>query len=205
MLKRNQYLMTLVVAIMIFFIIFTIGYYYIQSSASHTEPSYEGLATRSEKSVDVLGAAKPETVVSIQPDTQIHLLIVDEHNNELENKKLDPLVLLGLNESDIKNKFSGYDVVEFNVEQVALKKVLPSVEKVFEYTLGIQNNRVCIVQKEEGKVNKYIDLDMSASHFSRKTYSLLLKEQIAISPLQKDALLSNPNYIEKILQSYEEE
>ncbi len=205
MLKKKQYLITLVAAIMIFFIIFTISYYYIESSTALPESSYEALVGRNEKSIDVLVDTNPEKIERVQPDTQIHLFIVDEHNNKLEDKEIDAMALLGLGEEEIKNKFSEYDLVEFNEHDIALKRTVPSVDKALEYALGIQNDEVCIVQKEDGLTKEYIMLDMSAKHFSRYTYSLLLKEQIEISPLQKDTLLRNPHYIEKILQAYEEE
>ena len=197
--------MTLIAAIMIFFIIFTIGYYYIQSNTSLPEASHESLATRREKSVDVLGDTFRENTEQVQPYTQIRLVIEDEHQNTIEDKELDPLSLLGLSEADFKERFIGYELVEFNENRITLKKILPVMEQEFEYALGIQDDWVCIVQKEENLAKRYIPLNMHTAHFSKYTYSLLLKEAIVISALQKDMLINNPNYIEKILQSYEDE
>lgn len=205
MLKRKQYLMTLLIAVIMFFVIFIIGYYYVSNSSSVSQKTYEQVAGKNEVSVDVLADTEVDPPDTIQPDTQINLLVFDENNNMIEDKELDALALLGLSESDIKEKFEGYSLLEFSKEQVALKKVIHIINKEYDYTLGIQDDLVCIREREGGLFKRDIPLDILGTHFSKRTYSLLLKEQIKISSLQKDELLNNSNYIEQILQAYEEE
>jgi len=203
MLKKKQYLMTLLIGILLFFILFFIGYYYMKNTALLTEKVSSHVVSRNEKSKDVLAKTEMTEEETVQLDTRIHLLIVDENDNTIEDKNIDPLTLLGLSELELQDKFKGYEMVAFNEREVALKKTVAPTNKQFQYTLGIQDDLLCIV--ENGETKHYTKLNLLATQFSRRIYSLLLKEQIKISLVQKDELLSNPAYIEEILQSFEEE
>lgn len=204
MLKRKQYLITLVIAVIIFIIFFIITYYRIQERTLKPQHAYESPIGRSEQSIDVLGDIQTQPV-TIQPYTKIHLLLVDEHDQKIEDKIIETPLLLGLSEQQIKQQFEGYEVVNFDEKEVIIKKVLITATESSRYYLGIQNEWVCIIQQGEGNVKQYIPLNIDFVNFSKYTYSLLLKEQIEISAEQKDRLIDNPHYIEKILQSYQEE
>lgn len=203
MLKKKQYLMTLLIGIILFFILFLISYYYMRNSTTLPETANNNAVSRNEKSVGTLAAAKMREEQTVQLDTHIHLLVVDENNNTIEDKNIDPLTLLGLSQIDIQDKFQGYELIAFNEREITLKTTLSPADKQVQYTLGIQDDLLCIV--ENGETKQYTRLNILATHFSREIYSLLLKEQIKISLVQKDELLSNPAYIEEILQSCEEE
>ncbi|MDF2612755.1 MAG: hypothetical protein K0S71_541 [Clostridia bacterium] len=203
MLKKKQYFLTLLIGVMLFFILFIISYYYMRNSAMIPETTTDNVISRSEKSVDVLANTKSTEEETVQIDTHIHLLVVDKNNNTIDDKNIDPLTLLGLSQIDIQDKFQEYELVTFNEREIALKKVLAPENMQVQYRLGIQDDVLCIV--ENGETKQYTKLNVLATHFSRQIYSLLLKEQIQISAVQKDELLNNPAYIEKILQSCEEE
>jgi hypothetical protein len=203
MLKRKQYLLTLFIGIVLFFIVFLTTYYYIVSHSKTSEVSESRAVGKGEQSIDVIAAVVPERELTVQPDTDIRLVVVDEDNRIVEDKKIDPLILNGLNQVDLEKRFEGYQLMTFDEKQITLKKTIAHQDKPAEYALGIEDDFVCIVEK--GDIKTYIKLDLLANYFSRNTYSLLLKEQIPISPVQKEELLKNPYYIDKILQSYEEE
>ena len=206
MLKKKQYLLTLLAGILIFFIVFILSYFYMKSSSALPQGAEQQTLTVQQESVDAsaeLQNIERPKPMCIQPGTEIRLIIEDANHRRLEDKKLDPYTLLGDSEEEMREKFKDYELVSFNEREVELKKVLPPKVEALEYTLGIQENSVCIVEK--GDLKHYISLNISPAHFSRATYSMLLKEQIVLSAIQKEELINNPNYIEQILQSYEEE
>lgn len=203
MLKRKQYLLTLFIGIVLFFVLFLTTYYYMVGQAKTSEVSKGKAIDKDEQSVDVIATAVFEEELTVQPDTDIRLVVVDEADRTIENKKIDPLILVGFNQSDLEKKFEGYEIMVFDEKNVTLKKMIVHEDKPVEYTLGIEDDFVCIVEKGDSKTS--IKLDLLAHYFSRNTYSLLLKQQIPISAAQKEELLKNPYYIDKILQSYEEE
>lgn len=203
MFKKKYYLSALFIGILIFFILFAASYYYISAGSNLSQQSNHTKVTQHEKSVDVLANEVPLSEEVIGPDTRVHLLIVDKMNYTVEDKEMDALSLAGNTKEDIKDKFKDYEVAAFSKDEVMLKKTLADETNQLGYTLGIEDSNVCII--EEGNPKRFTTLNIPASNFSRNTYSMLLKEQIKISAAQKNELLSDPNYIERILQSYEEE
>ncbi len=205
MLKRKQYFITLFIAVMMFFTVFIVSYYLVKDTPKRQTAVESQIAGADEESIDVLADTESEKLETIQPDTRIHVMVFDDTSHLIDDKELDPFSLLGLNEMELREKFKGYSLVEFSKERVELKKVLTAEEEEGEYILGLQDEEVCIIEKENGSIKRIMPLGISINRFSRSTYSLLLKEQIVLSMQQKNELLANPEYIEQILQSYEQE
>jgi len=203
MLKKRHYYLTLGIGVLAFFIVFVITYYFVKMTTTPPQQVPQMIMTRNEKSIDAIAYNQPKPEVTIQPNTHITLSLVDQDDTMLDSKELDPLSLLGVNQTTLKQKFAGYQVDTFNEQNVLMKKVLTNANQSLDYVLGIQDDYVCIV--EEGPSKQYIKLNIPATQFSTQTYSLLLKEQIKITTVQKDKLLLDSTYIETILQSYQEE
>ncbi len=200
MLSRKQYLYTLLAAVIIFGIVFGITYFYIRENswqvqtAEHKGSSIvEEFATSTEK---------PE--ICIMPQTKIILKNQNVKNKSISETKLDTKSLLGLNEKEIANRFSGYTIETFNEKEVTLVKnveqALSNEEDQAVYVLGVEEQYVCIKEKGTGK--RPVKIDYEVTHFSKYIYSLLLNEEIEITSAQKEALLLNPSTLQRILQGY---
>lgn len=202
MLKKNKYYTMLLISVMVFVVAFIIMYYIVKINAFVTQDLSDRAVAQNEKTIDVIAPYEAEQV-TIEPYTHIKLLIVDDQENIIETKALDPLTLIGLDEETLKKKFEHYELTEFTSSQVVLQKTLDMPKELTTYTLGVQDNYLCIIDNEENRV--YTKLNILATHFSRTIYSALLKEEITITKSQRDKLLADATYIETILQSYENE
>lgn len=204
MLSKKQYLYTLMIAIIIFFVFFAMTYYYTKEH-TWTKPS-EMQDTLGQVS-GLVSNALIEEKVTIVPQTQITLKTHDIRTHKQDQTKLDPNTLLGITEEALQEQFKEYTIEAFNEKEVTLVKrfsseISPVVDEVV-YVLGVDGNYVCI--KEKDSMKRPVKIDYQIHHFSKYVYSLLLNEEIVITSAQKEALLLNPSTLQKILQGYTSE
>ena len=203
MLKRNQYFLMLLIGIIVFIVVF-IGTYFVVRLNTPTPQNMPSLVSaQGEKIVDTLSPYKAAEETKVTSSTSIQLVLVDKDDQVVETQKVDALALVGCNEAMIKQRFSDYELKEFTKDHVVLKRVLEQKPQNVEYSLGVQEEHVCIVEKGNNKT--YTKLDLLATQFSKAVYSAFLKEEINITDTQKEKLLSDATYIETILQYYEGE
>ena len=210
MLRKKQYIRTLLAGSIIFFVIFVATYLYTSQNGIITSYDYreKEVPTQSKLPISV---QMEEQIERIQLDTKITLLIRDELKGIIETLPIESTSLMGMSRMDIESLFKDYTVTAFNEDEVRLEKKLETLEEIQEtvavsavkepyYVLGVQNDYICI--KSTDGSQKVITIDRKATDLSRKMYSLLLKEQIKISELQKETLLHNAGEVQKILQDY---
>ncbi len=201
MLSKKQYLYTLIIAIVIFFVFFAITYYYTKEHSWIMPNKAQNTVRQASKvTVDMYIEEK----VTILPQTRITLKTHDATTHKQNQTKLDANTLLGLTEESLQEQFKDYTIEAFNEKEVTLVKHFSSdtssvLDKV-TYVLGVEGNYVCI--KEKDTMKRPVKIDYEINHFSRYIYSLLLNEEILITSAQKEALLLNPNTLQKILQGY---
>lgn len=204
MLSKKQYLYTLMIAIIIFFVFFAMTYYYTKE---HTWAKPSEMQDTLGQVSGLISNALIEEKVMIVPQTQITLKTHDIRTHKQNQTKLDPNTLLGLTEEALQEQFKEYTIEAFNEKEVILVKrfsseISPVVEEVV-YVLGVDGNYVCI--KEKDSMKRPVKIDYEIHHFSKYVYSLLLNEEIVITSAQKEALLLNPSTLQKILQGYTSE
>ena len=201
MLSKKQYLYTLMIAIVIFFLFFAMTYYYMKEH-SWVQPSE---TQDIERQVGGLTIESPiDEKVTILPQTQITLKTQDTATHKQNQIKLNANSLLGLTEEALQEQFKEYTIEAFSEKEVTLVKRFSSytsqaVDDV-TYVLGVEGNYVCI--KEKDTMKRPVKIDYEINHFSKYIYSLLLNEEIIITNAQKEALLLNPSTLQKILQGY---
>lgn len=201
MLSRKQYLYTLIIAIVIFFIFFAITYYYTKEhSWVMPNETQDAVRQMSKVAVDI----PIEEKVTILPQTRITLKTHDMTTHKQNQIKLDANTLLGFTEEALQEQFKDYTIEAFNEKEVTLVKHFSShtssgTDEVI-YVLGVEGNYVCI--KEKDTMKRPVKIDYEINHFSKYIYSLLLNEEIVITSAQKEALLLNPSTLQKILQGY---
>ena len=204
MLSKKQYLYTLIIAIVIFFVFFAITYYYTKEN-SWVTPS-ETQDTQSQVGALVSDIPADERVI-ILPQTKITLKTQDSTTHKQDQTKVDASTLLGLTEEALQEQFKEYTIEAFNEKEVTLVKNFSSdasaVIDETTYVLGVEGNHVCI--KEKDTMKRPVKIDYEINHFSKYIYSLLLNEEIVITSAQKEALLLNPSTLQKILQGYTSE
>ena len=201
MLSKKQYLYTLIIAIIIFFVFFAMTYYYTKEHSwvkpSETQDIVEQVS-------GLIANTPMEEKVTILPQTRIILKTQDIRTHKQEQTKLDAKTLLGLTEEALQEQFKDYTIEAFNEKEVTLVKRFSSeVSTVIDeatYVLGVEGNYVCIKEKDTTK--RPVKIDYEIHHFSKYIYSLLLNEEIIITGAQKEALLLNPSTLQKILQGY---
>lgn len=198
MLSKKQYWYTLLAAIIIFFVIFLVSYFYTMGHVWRTESESDVIASREEN----VAASPVET--TILPQTKIILKAEDTRTHKQSEARIDSSSLLGLTEEELQEEFKDYTIETFNEKEVTIVKnysseVMPEDDSV-TYVLGVDGNYVCI--KEKGTTKRPVKIDYEINHLSRYIYSLLLNEEIIITSAQKEALLLNPSTLQKILQGY---
>lgn len=201
MLSKKQYLYTLIIAIIIFFVFFAMTYYYTKEH-SWVKPS-ETQDTVGQVS-ELIANTLVEEKVTILPQTRITLKTHDIRTHKQDQTKLDANTLLGLTEEALQEQFKEYTIEAFSEKEVTLVKRFSSeASSVIDeavYVLGVEGNYVCI--KEKDTMKRPVKIDYEIHHFSKYIYSLLLNEEIVITSAQKEALLLNPSTLQKILQGY---
>lgn len=200
MLSKKQYRMTLLTAIIVFFVLLVLNAWYFsrqgwtgEKSAVHVEELPKEL-TQDGQAVDE---------VTILPQTKVILKVADLTTQKEEQATLDSSSLLGLNKEELEERFEDYTVEVFDEKEVCLKKEIASREEALKpvsYVLGVSDENVCI--KEKNAATRPVKIDYQIDHLSSYTYSLLLNEEIEITQQQKEALLLNPKMLQRILQDY---
>lgn len=204
MLSKKQYLYTLIIAIVIFFVFFAITYYYTKENSWVTPSETQDIQSQVGALVSDIPA---DERVIILPQTKITLKTKDTTTHKQDQTKVDASTLLGLTEEDLQEQFKEYTIEAFNEKEVTLVKNFSSdasaVIDETTYVLGVEGNHVCI--KEKDTMKRPVKIDYEINHFSKYIYSLLLNEEIVITSAQKEALLLNPSTLQKILQGYTSE
>lgn len=202
MLDKKQYIYTLVIAILVFAIAFAITFFYMKANSWNIGKEEN---TELFSKIPLPHAqALEEKEVCILPQTQITL------KNECKNQKysnetrISNFGLLGLNQQEIEKRFHDYKVELFSEKQVVLVKQVEATplnqSDGTTYVLGVEDQYVCIKEKDSNK--RPVKMDYEVNHFSKYIYSLLLNEEIEITPAQKEALLLKPSKLQSILQGY---
>lgn len=200
MLSKKQYLYTLLIAIIAFLTIFTVTYFYMKEnswSIEQEEPAKQQVAKQP------IIRQKPEEIY-VLPQTVIHLKNQDVKHGIVRETKLDSKTLLGMTKEEVAKQFSDYTIETFNEKEVTLVKNVKETKVPKDtdtiYVLGVEDQYVCI--KEKNTKKRPVKIDYEVSHFSKYMYSLLLNEEIEITSAQKEKLLLNPSSLQKILQGY---
>lgn len=203
MLKRKQYYFSLLIGA-VAFLLFFIGAYLIVS-LQMPKPEAGTAVTKNEQSTNTLVEVKEE-VPRIEIYTKITVQTVDEGHKVVDKVIIPATTLLGMDEQNIRRRFEGYEILKFNEKEVTLQKEVKSFEGNGEmtYKLGINSaGSVCIM--EEGNTESFVDLGIAAAtKYSPETYSMLVQGKIQVSEAKREALLQNPNELDKILEAYAE-
>ena len=188
MLKRKQYYLSLLIGV-VAFLLFFIGAYLI-ISLQMPKPEAGTAVTKNEQSTNTLVEVKEEV-----PRIEIYTKVI-----------IPATTLLGMDEQNIRKRFEGYEVLKFNEKEVTLQKEVKSFEgnDGATYTLGINSEgSICII--EGGNTESFVDLGISAAdRCSAETYSMLVQGKIKVPEDKREALLRNPNELDKILEAYVE-
>ncbi len=202
MLSKKQYIYTLIIAILVFCIVFIGCYVYMKTHSWHIGEEEDTELLSKIPYTEVI----PEKEICILPQTKITL------KNECKNQKfshetrISTFGLLGLNQKEIEKRFEDYTVETFSEKQVVLVKQveqLPASKTNPQgktYVLGVEDQYVCIKEKDSN--NRPVKMDYEVSHFSKYVYSLLLNEEVEITQAQKEMLLLKPSKLQSILQGY---
>lgn len=200
MLSKKQYLYTLLIAILAFLAVFAVTYFYMKENSwtiGQEEPNHQEVAK------NPIASQRPQEIY-VLPQTVIRLKNQDTKRGIVRETKLDSKSLLGLTKEEVAKQFSDYTIETFNEKEVTLVKNVKEtkVEKNADtvYVLGVEDQYVCI--KEKNTKKRPVKIDYEVSHFSKYMYSLLLNEEIEITSAQKEKLLLNPSSLQKILQGY---
>ena len=200
MLSKKQYIYTLVIAVLVFAIVFVIAFVYMKNNSWHIDSNEEvnHLLAAYAKEED------KEKGICILPQTKITLRNQYANQKYSNETRLNPVGLLGLNQAELARRFNEYEVATFNEKEVVLVKKIEPIQKKENtsqtYVLGVEDHYVCI--KEKGSHNRPVKIDYVVDHFSKYVYSLLLNEEIEITSAQKEKLLLKPSTLQSILQGY---
>lgn len=205
MLERKQYWITLLVAAIAFFILFIATYFIVMERNKVVVPMAGQVVE--EKNTPKLVADEQLQVEKILPSTEILLYLQTSNEEKLEGVTLNATSLLGLTKDELQDRFKDFSIETFSEEEVRLFKtialesqVLAQSGEIKNYALGIEGDEVCIKEVASGRVVGHVA--RKATNFSSYLYSLLLKESIVITSVQKDALLKDASVLQKILQDY---
>ncbi len=204
MLNKKQYWYTLLVAVVVFFSVFIITYFYMEGHAWHIESGESTQMTQTTQTETSQGASDSSDEVAILPHTRVTLRMQDTRTHQQSQTRLESRSLLGLTKDQLQEQFKDYMIETFNEKEVTLVKNYHSEVEAYDeevtYVLGVEGNYVCIKEKDTNK--RPVKIDYEINHFSKYIYSLLLNEEIVITSAQKEALLLNPSTLQKILQGY---
>lgn len=195
MLTKKQYVVTLGIAVLLFFICFIVTYRYYSHQGSL------GQQANTLQKVDI--AQVQEEEITIAPHTKITLKVQDTTTNKEHKTNIDAKSLLGLTEEEVAERFEDYTVEAFSEKEVLLKKEIASqalTAQTATYVLGVLGDYVCIKEKDSTK--RPIQIDYPVRQLSGYMYSMLLNEEIVITNKQKEALLVSPTGLQRILQDY---
>lgn len=204
--KKGQYMLSLIIGVIVFFVCFAVAYLYMGYSMSDEESETPVAISRNEKSVSTVAE---EAAIRIVPSTEIIMQVVDAKNKMIEKIDVASRTLLGLDEVEIGKRFSDYEITKFTEKEVVLTKKLEidakndALSKVSTYHLGISGDHICIIPDEVGQDASIVKLNLQASDYSNSAYSLLLNGKITISADERQALINKPDEIEKILQVHD--
>lgn len=202
MLSKKQYIYTLVIATVVFCVVFAGCYVYMKTHSWHIEEEENTELLSKIPYTEVV----PEKEICILPQTKITLKNKCKNQKFSNETRISTFGLLGLNQKEIEKRFEDYTVETFSEKQVVLVKQVeplpPSTAKSKErtYVLGVEDQYVCIKEKDSN--NRPVKMDYEVSHFSKYVYSLLLNEEIEITQAQKEMLLLKPSKLQSILQGY---
>ena len=200
MLNKKQYVYTLLIAIIIFFVLFIVTYQYTKNHSWVKPSETQGSMSQMRESMATLPI---EEKLKILPQTRIVLKTRDLRTRKEDETQVEANTLLGFTEEALQEQFKDYTIEAFNEKEVSLVKQFRSETdegKQATYVLGVEGNYVCI--KEKDSMKRPVKIDYEIHHFSKYIYSLLLNEEIVITSTQKEALLLNPSTLQKILQGY---
>lgn len=198
MLRKKQYFLSLLLGVIAFVLFFILMYWVMYFQMPHPEK----VVTANESSTNTL-MEMVEDAPRIEIYTKVTIQLVDERHKVVDKISVPTTALLGVTEEQLAKRFEGYQIAKFDEKEVILQKQVQTEKNVANYTLGICEGHVCIIDQSGEEAS--IDLGLLANDFSSKAYSLLLNREINISESQKDTLIKKPNEIQKILQGYERE
>lgn len=203
MLKRKQYLYTLLGAIIAFLLFFIVAYLIV--SLQMPDPNAGTAVTKDEQSTSTLVEIKEE-VPRIEIYTNIIIKTVDEGHKEISRQSIPVWGLLGKDQQTIKKYFTDCEIVKFSEKEVLLEKVSKqnqTKDVKDRYTLGANEREEICIFDQQNKDNTVI-LSMTKKDVSPRDYSVLLSK-IPITENEKKELQQNQNKIYKILQRYEQD
>ena len=198
MLSKKQYGLTLLAAVIVFFLMFALTAWFF---SSRDKAGRSDEVVKKEQSMTMQNEATKE--VTILPQTKITLKIEDLTTHKEVKTHVNAESLLGLSEEELAKRFDDYTIETFSEKEVCLVKSMESevvADHNATYVLGILGDNVCI--KEKDATSRPVKIDYGVKHLSSYIYSIILNEEIEISSEQKEALLLNPNTLQKILQDY---
>lgn len=204
MLSKKQYMYTLIVAILAFFITFAVVYFYTKQNAWDIEITEPSKVSEVKPNLEIVQFPSYEV---ISPSTKIILKWSDLKTHKQIQAQIDTNSLLGLDKEEVQKQFNDYVVEAFSPKEVVLtKKCQGEVDcsndhKV--YVLGVLDRYVCIKEKDTNK--RPVKIDYRVDHLSKYMYSRLLNEEIIITNTQKENLLLNAGSLDKILQACDSE
>lgn len=203
MLDKRSYTRMLMVAVIVFFITFIVSFAFMLFTDTQAVGDKPTSISNKEKQTLPVSAQTIIDEPCIKAYTRIMVSVIDETGKRMDTKLIDPKTLLGCTKQDVLDKFKGYEVERFDEEEVFLKKYTKSLSVFPTYVLGIKENKICIIEQTDQR--NYIPLPLVATDYSKQTYSRLLKQDIVVSEAEKQKLIQEPNYIDSILQSYDQE
>lgn len=199
MLSKKQYGLTLLVAVVVFFMMLALTSWYF------SRPNWTGRSRQvdTKMQTEIIEEKELPKEVTILPQTRITLKIEDRTTHKEVKTNIDADSLLGLSKEELAERFDDYTIEVFSEKEVCLTKSIASEEITMPntvYVLGILGDNICI--KEKDSTARPVKIDYGVKHLSSYIYSMILNEEIEITKEQKEALLLNPNSLQKILQDY---
>lgn len=202
MLSKKQFMIALVSAVGVFTVIFIIFYTFFYRQGIENPIVQSEATVPVSQSVDKIDEEQVARSLTIGPNTQVTLSILDKEGRLVTQEQIPVESVLGFSEERLKACFTDYEIKMFASDRVVLEKVVEEVPEVFVYKLGLKGDMIGI--KEYGENDRFIPLNLSIKDYSRRTQVLLLGEVIELSSAQKATLEKNPHQIEQILQDYSE-
>ncbi|ADZ83622.1 hypothetical protein QTL86_08160 [Cellulosilyticum sp. ST5] len=206
MLEKKQYWITLLVAAIAFFILFIAAYFIVMGRNKVVAPM-AGQVVLEQQNVSKTLSSNQLQITRILPSTKILLCLQTNDQEKMESVTLNATSLLGLTEQELKERFKDCSIETFNEDEVKLLKTADLDSLAFKqtsearsYALGVEGDEICIKEVVTGVVVGHIA--RKATDFSSYLYSLLLKESITITTMQKEALLKDASVLQRILQDY---
>ncbi|MGL4363120.1 MAG: hypothetical protein ACRCSG_07650 [Cellulosilyticaceae bacterium] len=215
--NKKQMMNLIVGSIIVFIIMFGLCYAFFYSQGTKeplitdetVETSLNADGDNGEMITQIASQKLPQTsqqtlpIESIQADTKIKLQIIDETGQVIQEKEIDAVPLLGMTETQIKERFSTYDKIIFDEEETVIQKVSTTNKISSQYRIVIQDGIIGIKSNEELE-EEFISLNIPKEVFSKSDLEYFQGEGLEISQGQKIQLQQQPYYIEKILQDFQE-